>query len=108
MIAIYEDAGGEYRPDDYVPTALYDDGEWIAGGEEWEPYYPAGTDEAVIAGQLDGPDPVVVEVTEGSDAILESIEKDKVGPVHAQTLVDHEVEEVDEEELDEIDPDVEP
>lgn len=75
MIAIYEDTGGEYRPDDYAPTALYDDGEWVAGGEEWAAYYPPGTPEAVIAGQLDGPSPVVVEVTEGADELRERIAK---------------------------------
>jgi len=78
MIAIYEDTGGDLNPDEFAPTALYDDGEWLAGGEEWEPYYPAGTSEEEIAAQLDGPDPVAVEVTEGSDELLSQIEKTRV------------------------------
>lgn len=75
MIAIYEDQGGDLNPDDYEPTALYDGSEWVAGGDEWEPYYPEGTPEETIAAQIDGPDPVAVEVTEGSDELLSEIEK---------------------------------
>jgi hypothetical protein len=75
MIAIYADRGGEFRPDEFGPVALYDDGEWLAGGDEWEPYYPSGTPEAEIGAQLDGPDPVAVEVTEGPDELLAAIEK---------------------------------
>lgn len=75
MIAIYEDHGGDYDPDDYEPVALYDDGEWLAGGDEWEPYYPTGTPEDAIKAQLDGPSPVVVEVTEGADDLKEQIAK---------------------------------
>lgn len=75
MIAIYEDTRGDLNPDEFAPTALYDDGEWLAGGEEWEPYYPEGTPEEAIAAQLDGPSPVAVEVTEGSDELLAEIEK---------------------------------
>lgn len=75
MIAIYEDTGGDLSPDEFAPTALYDDGEWLAGGDEWEPYYPAGTPESEIAAQLDGPTPVAVEVTEGSDELVRQIEK---------------------------------
>jgi hypothetical protein len=75
MIAVYEDTGGELNPDDYEPTGLYGDGEWLADGDEWEQYYPAGTPEEEIAARLDGPSPVVVEVTEGSDEIQSQIEK---------------------------------
>lgn len=74
MIAIYEDQGGDLLPDDYRPTALYDGdrGEWLAGGDAWEDYYPPGTPEDVLAGQLDGPATVAVEVDD-ADAVLTAI-----------------------------------
>lgn len=75
MIAIYEDTGGDMNPDEFTPTALYDDGEWVAGGDEWKPYYPPGTPEAEITSQLDGPTSVAVEVTEGPDELIRQIEK---------------------------------
>lgn len=100
MIAIYEDRGGEMNPDDYEPTALYD-GEWLAGGEEWEPYYPEGTPEEVLASQLDGPATVAVEVTEGSDELLDQIGKGTVQTTRSNLMgVGDEVTEVDAEGSD--------
>lgn len=75
MIAVYEDQSGEYDPDDYQPTGLYDDNEWLADVANWSTFYPPGTPEEVIAEQLDGPSAVAVEVTEGSDELIEEIEK---------------------------------
>lgn len=74
-LAIYEDQGGDYDPDDYEPTALYDGDNWVAGGEKWEQYYPAGTSEEEIAQQLTGPSAVAVEVTGDPDAVLADIDK---------------------------------
>lgn len=99
MIAIYEDQGGDLDPEEFEPTALYDGEEWIAGGDEWEDYYPEGTPEDAISSQLDGPSVVAVEVTEGSDEILDAIQKDKVGPPQAETMgVGDDVEVVEEDE----------
>ena len=75
MIAIYEDQQGELRPDDFEPVSVYDEGEWVVDRGGYSTYYPEGTPEDAIAAQLDGPDPVAVEVTEDADALLNEIQK---------------------------------
>lgn len=72
MIAIYEDAGAEYSPEDYEPTAVYD-GEWIVDINGWSDIYEEGTPEDAIAQQLDGPSAVAVEVTERPDELIETV-----------------------------------
>lgn len=85
MIAIYEDMRGDYDPDDYYPTALYDNGQWLAGEEEWSPYYPSGTSEEEIAAQIDGPSAVAVEVETSPDDLLDDIEKADTTDFDVQT-----------------------
>lgn len=83
MIAIYEDSGGEYRSEDYIPTAVYHDGEWIVGGDDWGDFYPPGTPEQVLAEQLTGPSAVAVKVTEGHSALIEEAEQVAEGSAEA-------------------------
>lgn len=75
MIAIYEDQGGDLRPDDYDPVSVYDDGEWLVDHGGYSTYYPEGTPEAAIASQIDGPSAVAVEVTGERDAVLNDVSK---------------------------------
>lgn len=104
MIAIYEDKGGDLDPDDYYPTAVYDNGQWLAGGDEWEDFYPAGTPESEISEQLTGPSVVAVEVTDNPDSLLDDIEKNSqsIGPTQSTLLgVGDEVTTVESEGSDE-------
>lgn len=101
MIAIYKDARGDYDPDDYYPVALYDNGQWLAGGDEWDDYYPSGTSEEVIAEQMDGPTYVGVEVTEAPDELLDEIEKSNPdASMDVSTDVENDTDEEDDDEDD--------
>lgn len=73
MIAIYEDTGGDYNQDDYEPTAVYENGEWIADAGGWKDRYPEGMAEEDIAQHLDGPNPVVIEVTDDADELIAKV-----------------------------------
>jgi hypothetical protein len=75
MIAIYEDQGRDYKQEDYEPVAVFADGEWLADAEGWEDRYPADISEEGIAQHLTGPNPVVVEVTENADELIERVQQ---------------------------------
>jgi hypothetical protein len=73
MIAIYEDMGGDYEGDDYVATAVFEEGVWLADARNWQDRYPDDITEEDIAGHLTGPNPVVVDVTENSEELIQSV-----------------------------------
>ena len=110
-IAIYEDHGGELHPDDYAPVSVYADGEWLVDEGGYEPYYPAGTDPAAIADQVDGPAAVAVVLESDPSAVAAEVGVEKawekserkggpnatIRPLEAETLADFEVTVVDDE-----------